>query len=89
MAEREAMFVEGMHCVGFWHTHPEQAPHPSSEDRSLAREHALAAQPDLTGLVFVIMGTLPTPMGLRVWVDDGRELMRAHVICVDADTRDA
>lgn len=76
-AERQAMFKRGLHCVGLWHTHPEPAPEPSPEDRALARDHARAAMPQVSGVVFVIVGTLPTPAGLRVWVDDGQELRRA------------
>ncbi|WP_439669194.1 Mov34/MPN/PAD-1 family protein [Cupriavidus necator] len=80
MAEREAMFKQGLHSVGLWHTHPEPVPHPSIEDRALAREHALAAQPQLTGLVFAIVGTKGMPQSLRVWVDDGQELRLAEAV---------
>ena len=80
MTEREAIFEKGLHCIGLWHAHPEPAPEPSSEDRALAREHALAAKPQLSGLVFVIVGTLPVPSGLRVWVDDGQELRLADLV---------
>lgn len=76
-AERETMFEQGLHCVGLWHTHPEAAPEPSSEDRALARDHARAAMPQVSGVLFVIVGTLPMPAGLRVWVDNGLELRRA------------
>ncbi|HSI49185.1 MAG TPA: Mov34/MPN/PAD-1 family protein [Ideonella sp.] len=78
-AEREAMFERGLHCVGLWHTHPEPAPQPSPEDRALARDHARAAKPQVSGVVFVIIGTLPIPAGLRVWVDNGLELRRAEL----------
>lgn len=77
-AEREKKFMDGLHCVGLWHTHPEALPNPSFEDRTLAREHALAAAGQLAGLVFVIVGTLPMPAGLRVWVDDGAKLRLAE-----------
>jgi proteasome lid subunit RPN8/RPN11 len=77
MDEREALFEQGLHCIGLWHTHPEPMPTPSAEDRMLAREHALAARPQLSGIVFVIVGTCPPTAGLCVWVDDGRELYEA------------
>ena len=80
MAEREALFDRGLHCIGLWHTHPEPNPTPSSEDRALARDHALAAAPQLSGLVFAIVGTLPMPAGLRVWVHDGRELLASEAL---------
>jgi len=76
-AERQAMFERGLHCVGLWHTHPEPAPEPSPEDRALARDHAMAAMPQVSGVVFVIVGTLPVPAGLRVWVDNGHQLRPA------------
>lgn len=70
-AERTHMFSRGLHCIGLWHTHPEPMPRPSSSDLELAADHAYAAQPTLTGLVFVIVGTAPWPAGLGVWVHDG------------------
>lgn len=78
IAERDAQFVEGYHCIGLWHTHPEALPTPSGLDRCLARDHALAARPQLAGLVFVILGTPPIPDGLRVWIDDGVLLHETH-----------
>lgn len=76
--ERAQMFDNGLHCVGFWHTHPQQFPEPSEEDRQLARDHAVAAWPQLAGIVFVIVGTHAFPAGLRVWVDDGAKLRLAR-----------
>lgn len=76
-AERAVKFKSGFHCVGLWHSHPEILPNPSSEDKALAREHALSAKGQLTGLVFAIAGTRPMPDGLRVWVDDGEVLRMA------------
>jgi proteasome lid subunit RPN8/RPN11 len=77
-AERDKKFESGLHCVGLWHTHPEALPIPSPDDKVLAREHALAAKGQLTGLVFAIVGTQPIPAGLRVWVDDGEALHLAE-----------
>ena len=88
VAERQAMFEQGLHCIGLWHTHPEPSPTPSPEDRALARDHALAAQPQLNGLVFAIVGTLPMPSGLHVWVDDGQDLYATIVmngVCVQIE----
>jgi proteasome lid subunit RPN8/RPN11 len=78
MAERQALFERGLHCIGLWHTHPEPMPEPSPEDRVLARDYARAAMPQVSGVVFVIVGTLPMPSGLRVWVDDARDLRLAQ-----------
>ncbi|MFM0619777.1 Mov34/MPN/PAD-1 family protein [Paraburkholderia nemoris] len=77
MTEREAFFERGLHCIGLWHTHPEASPTPSIDDRLLARQHAVAARPQLAGLVFAIVGTAPPPAGLRVWVDDCIDLREA------------
>jgi proteasome lid subunit RPN8/RPN11 len=70
-AERTALFNQGLHCLGFWHSHPEAVPHPSDDDTELAADHARAAQGALSGLVFVIVGNAPFPSGLGVWVHDG------------------
>jgi proteasome lid subunit RPN8/RPN11 len=74
MAQRAALFEQGWHFVGFWHTHPEPRPKPSAVDRSLARNHALAARPQLAGIVFAILGFSPWPEGLGLWLDDGEHL---------------
>lgn len=75
--ERELLFEQGLHCLGFWHTHPELTPSPSAADIELAAEHARAGGEAFAGLVFVILGTSPVPKGLGVWVHDGTTLWRA------------
>lgn len=79
-AERVALFKDGLHCIGLWHTHPEPNPTPSMEDKVLARDYANAAKPDLSGIVFVIVGTLPPPNALKVWIDSGKELQLATML---------
>lgn len=74
MRERERLFNEGWHCLGFWHTHPEPNPQPSSEDKVVSREHARAALSVTNGMIFAIVGTQPLPFGLRVWCDNGIDL---------------
>jgi hypothetical protein len=34
----------------------------------------------VSGVVFVIVGTLPMPAGLRVWIDNGVELRQAVLL---------
>ncbi len=80
LAERVALFEQGFHCVGIWHTHPEPSPVPSSEDRTLARDYAISAKSQLHGIVFVIIGTRAHPNAYNVWVDDGFELLTARRI---------
>ena len=57
---------QGLHCIGLWYTHSEPSPVPSSDDDCVpAKEHALAAVPQLSGFVFVIFGTARFPTGLK------------------------
>ena len=76
--ERERLFQEGLHCLGFWHSHPEAQPRPSHADLAMAAEQASAGSDDFTGLLFVIIGNSPFPQGLGVWVHDGSKLWRAE-----------
>jgi proteasome lid subunit RPN8/RPN11 len=77
--ERATLFSQGLHAIGFWHSHPEAVPEPSAEDRALARDHAVAAMPPMTGIVFAIVGNGPLPTALKVWVDDGKSLLAASL----------
>lgn len=77
-AERKVLFESGLHCVGLWHTHPEPIPSPSGDDRHLARDYALSAKGYVTGIVFAIVGNRSLPDGLRIWIDDGHELIGAY-----------
>lgn len=88
-AERHEQFQKGLHCLGIWHSHPEAVPHPSGEDRRLARDHALAAKPGREGLVFVILGNRPFPQALAVWVDDGEKLWPASLMTEPIETAPA
>ncbi|WYX33743.1 Mov34/MPN/PAD-1 family protein [Achromobacter xylosoxidans] len=80
MAEREKMFNRGLHCIGLWHSHPESTPTPSREDLELASDYALAANGQLSGIVFAILGTAPFPAGLAVWIHDGSALHGADSV---------
>ena len=82
LVERVALFEQGLHCVGIWHTHPEPCPTPSGEDKTLARDYANSAKSQLDGIVFVIVGTLAHPSAYNVWVDDGRKLLVARRVAV-------
>lgn len=78
-AERKVLFESGLHCVGLWHTHPEPTPSPSGDDKHLARDYALSAKRYVTGIVFAIIGTRSLPDGLKIWFDDGMELLPVHL----------
>lgn len=79
-AERKMLFAQGLHCLGFWHTHPEPVPSPSPDDIALAADHARASREDFAGLVFAILGTSKLPEGLGVWVHDSTALHRAFLV---------
>lgn len=76
--ERAGYFKQGLHCLGFWHSHPEQVPKPSGDDIAMAADHARAGIAVFAGIVFVIVGTAAPPLGLGVWVHDGTTLWQAH-----------
>lgn len=78
-AERKMLFEQGLHCLGFWHTHAEPVPSPSADDIALAADHARASREDFAGLVFAIVGTSKLPEGLGVWVHDSTALHQAFV----------
>lgn len=77
-AERQRLFDEGLHCLGFWHTHPESTPHPSGTDLQMAADHANASKGLFTGLLFLIVGKASFPQGLGVWLHDGQKAWRAE-----------
>lgn len=74
--ERATQFEKGLHCLGFWHTHPEPVPEPSPADIDMAADHARAANDVFAGIVFIIVGTARPPDGIGVWVHDGKTLWR-------------
>lgn len=78
--ERAALFMQGLHCVGLWHTHPESIPTPSPADLSLAKDHAEAANHQLAGILFLILGTAPLPHGLIVGAHDSQKFWTAGIV---------
>jgi proteasome lid subunit RPN8/RPN11 len=77
LQERADFFANGLHCLGFWHTHPEPVPRPSPADILMAADHARAGADVFAGFLFVIVGTAPAPDGLGVWIHDGTTLWHA------------
>lgn len=70
--QRSSKLVQGLYCVGLWHTHPEPIPTPSGTDQRLASDHASAAHAVLNGVCFVIVGTAMPPESWYVAVHDGK-----------------
>ncbi len=77
--EIKTMFRQGLHYVGDWHTHPTQAPLPSSEDLRNIRAVVRKSLHQLTGFVLVVVGNAPFPRGLSVTVDTGKDALRLQV----------
>lgn len=65
--EIERSNAQGLRLVGYWHTHPQRVPHPSSQDLSgfsrFARQHGA----ELPHPIAVIVGTSKAPEGIRAW----------------------
>jgi integrative and conjugative element protein (TIGR02256 family) len=62
--EIEALFNKGLHYVGDWHTHPEDAPSPSQPDCAKALGIYSESQHQLTFMLMAIVGRRPFPEGL-------------------------
>jgi integrative and conjugative element protein (TIGR02256 family) len=68
--EIQTAYHEGLHYVGDWHTHPEGAPKPSSQDLKSIADVFRQSKHDLTGILMVIVGIQTPPSGLYVAIAD-------------------
>lgn len=57
---------KGLHFVGDWHTHPQDVPHPSSEDMKNMNECFALSTHELNAFIMIIVGKKPVPDGLYV-----------------------
>lgn len=79
--EIQALFKEGYHYVGDWHTHPEGNPTPSDVDIENIRECYERSRHDLKYFILAIVGTNGFPTGLHVSLNDD-ETFEALVVNV-------
>jgi integrative and conjugative element protein (TIGR02256 family) len=63
--------VRGLHFIGDWHTHPEDAPTPSSRDEQSMREAFSASHHVLSGFILAIVGRLELRQSLGLWLHNG------------------
>lgn len=66
--DRKRLFNDGFHAIGLWHTHPEQIPHPSEDDRITTLKYLEACNGEMTGFIQVIVGNRKSPESLVVWL---------------------
>lgn len=59
-----ALFQEGLHYVGDWHTHPQDVPSPSHTDICNITETVQASEHSLPGFLMAIVGRIPATDGL-------------------------
>jgi integrative and conjugative element protein (TIGR02256 family) len=60
----DQFFLEGLHYIGDWHTHPEDCPHPSKEDVDKIQSIFNASQHELVSMLLVVVGRVADPEGL-------------------------
>lgn len=65
-AEIDALFADGLHYVGDWHTHPESQPSPSKPDRNKMFAIFRQSRHELPFMLMVIIGLDPFPDGLFI-----------------------
>ena len=63
--------ARGLHFIGDWHTHPEDAPTPSTRDEQSMRETFAASRHVLNGFVLAIVGRLALQQSLGLWIYGG------------------
>lgn len=78
-SEIHALFNEGLHFVGDWHTHPEKIPKPSKLDIQTYYETFRMSKHALAGMVFVIVGQEPSSAGLYIGICNGLFLTQLPV----------
>jgi integrative and conjugative element protein (TIGR02256 family) len=73
-AEIDEMYSAGAIFLGDWHTHMQQRPRPSEQDRRNIADIVSKTRHGLNGLLMVIVGTTQAPLGLCVCISDSVDL---------------
>ena len=74
--EIQSCFLDGLHYVGDWHTHPQELPTPSQEDLNSIAECFKKSKHELKAFLLVIVGISEPPQGLWVGWHDGNSTTR-------------
>lgn len=72
-SEIEERFVDGLHFVGDWHTHPERRPSPSSIDIGSMADCFRKSKHSLSHFVMLIVGQDDSPAGLWVSLHNAKK----------------
>ena len=75
-AEIDHEFLNGLHYLGDWHTHPEFKPTPSHTDCSGARRIFKKSRHQLPNFLMVIIGTSPSLEDLYVALVNAHRIKR-------------
>jgi len=65
--ERQRQHKQGRHAVGLWHTHPEQNPTPSWQDKKTAKQYFDDFEGARSSYLLVVMGKNGSVPNLSVW----------------------
>lgn len=74
--EIDALFGQGLHYVGDWHTHPEGTPTPSRPDRTKMLEIFRQSKHQLPYMLMGIVGLAPFPAGLFLGAVESRQIIQ-------------
>jgi integrative and conjugative element protein (TIGR02256 family) len=75
----DVMFVDGLHYIGDWHTHPEDVPNPSGEDANKMKAIFRESKHVLAGMLLVVVGRQQTSSGLWCGIVDDKGLMQLNL----------
>ena len=65
--ERERQYKQGLHAVGLWHTHPQENPTPSWQDKKTAKQYFDDFEGARNSYLLVVMGKNEPVPNMSVW----------------------